>query len=58
VKFKDILLRPIAAFFVQFFFRGGFKDGIHGLMVTNFDVITNMLTYMKLWEIQNKDRNK
>lgn len=58
VKFRDILLRPMAAFFVQFFFRGGFKDGIHGLMVTNFDVITNMLTYMKIWEIQNKDRNK
>ena len=59
VKFKDILLRPIAAFFVQFFIRGGFKDGVHGLMVTNFDVITNMLTYMKIWELQNiKKDNK
>lgn len=58
VKFKDILLRPIAAFFVQFFIRGGFKDGIHGLMVTNFDVITNMLTYMKIWELQNKEKSK
>lgn len=55
VKFKDLLLRPIAAFFVQFFIRGGFKDGIHGLMVTNFDVITNMLTYMKIWEMQKKE---
>jgi glycosyltransferase involved in cell wall biosynthesis len=58
VKFNDLLLRPVAAFFVQFFIRGGFKDGIHGLMVTNFDVITNMLTYMKIWELQNKEKSK
>jgi len=58
VKLTDLLLRPVAAFFVQFFIRGGFKDGIHGLMVTNFDVITNMLTYMKIWEMQNKEKSK
>lgn len=57
IKFKDILLRPIVAFYIQFFIRGGFRDGIHGLMVANFDVITNMLTYMKIWELQNKENN-
>ena len=56
VKFRDILLRPIASFYIQFFVRGGFRDGIHGLMVANFDVITNMLTYMKIWELQNKEK--
>lgn len=55
VRFWHLLFRPVAAFFVQFFIRGGFRDGIHGLMVTNFDVITNMLTYMKIWELQNKN---
>ncbi len=53
--FKDLFFRPISAFLIQFFIRGSFKDGIHGLMVTNFDVITNMLTYMKIREIQNKN---
>jgi len=58
VKFRDIFLRPLAAFFVQLIFRGGYKDGIYGLMVTNFDVITKMLTYMKIWEIQNQNKDK
>jgi len=57
VHFFDILLRPMAAFIVQFFFRKGFMDGIYGLMVAHFDVITNMLTYMKIWEMQNKKTN-
>jgi glycosyltransferase involved in cell wall biosynthesis len=57
VKFKDVLLRPIAAFFLQFFIRGSYRDGIYGLMVTSFDVITNMLTYMKIWELQNKEKD-
>lgn len=54
VNFSDILFRPLAAFFVQFIARRGFQDGIHGLMVAYFDMITNMLTYMKIWELQNK----
>lgn len=57
VKFRDILFRPLAAFYIQFLIRRGFRDGIHGLMVANFDVITNMLTYMKIWELQNKEKN-
>lgn len=54
IKFHDILLRPVASFIQSFFFKLGFLDGVYGLMVTNFDVMTNMLTYMKAWQLQNK----
>lgn len=57
VKFNDIFLRPVIAFIQQFIFKKGFLDGVYGLMVTNFDVMTKMLTYMKMWEMQNK-KNK
>ncbi|MCI0474598.1 MAG: glycosyltransferase family 2 protein, partial [Ignavibacteria bacterium] len=40
VGLYDVLLRPMAAFIVQFFFRKGFMDGIYGIMVAHFDVIT------------------
>jgi glycosyltransferase involved in cell wall biosynthesis len=56
IKLSDILLRPIASYIQQFIIKRGFLDGIHGLMVTNFDVITNMLTYMKAWELQHKSK--
>jgi glycosyltransferase involved in cell wall biosynthesis len=58
IKLTDLLLRPAAAFIQSYFFKKGFLDGIHGLMVTNFDVMTNMLTYMKAWEIQNKSKKE
>jgi glycosyltransferase involved in cell wall biosynthesis len=58
IKFSDLFLRPLAAHIQNFFIRKGFLDGIHGLMVTNFDIITNMLTYMKAWELQNKNKRK
>lgn len=56
IKFTDLLLRPVAAHIQNFIFKKGFLDGVHGLMVTNFDIITNMLTYMKAWEIQKKKK--
>jgi glycosyltransferase involved in cell wall biosynthesis len=58
IEITDILFRPIASYIQQFILKRGFLDGIHGLMVTNFDVITNMLTYMKAWEIQHKSNKE
>jgi glycosyltransferase involved in cell wall biosynthesis len=52
VKFHDVFLRPPAAFFQHFFLKMGFLDGVHGLMVSYFDMVTNMLTYMKIYEFQ------
>ncbi|MFA3781440.1 glycosyltransferase family 2 protein [Melioribacteraceae bacterium 4301-Me] len=53
VSCLDILIHPFAAFFSHFILRRGFKDGIHGLMVSIIHAMTNILTYMKIWEIQN-----
>lgn len=58
VGYKDILLRPIATLIRNYIFKKGYKDGIHGLMVAYFDAITNSLTYMNIWDMQNKDKQK
>lgn len=49
----QILTHPIAAFLNHFISRRGYKDGVHGLMISLIHAMTNMLTYMKLWEMQN-----
>lgn len=54
VKPLQILTHPIAAFLNHFISRKGYKDGVHGLMISLIHAMTNMLTYMKLWEMQNK----
>lgn len=58
VGFSDIFLRPIATLLRSFISQKGYKDGIHGLMVAYFDAITNSLTYMNLWDLQNKEKQK
>jgi len=57
VKFGDIFFRPITSYLKNIFIKGALLDGIEGLMVTNFDIITNMLTYMKIWEKQRKEKS-
>ncbi|MCB0721769.1 MAG: glycosyltransferase family 2 protein [Ignavibacteriae bacterium] len=54
--FFVLMIRPFFGFYREYIFRGGFLDGVHGLMVSFFNMITSMLTYMKIWEIQNKDK--
>lgn len=58
IGFLDIFIQPLKSFVIQYIFKGGFRDGLHGLMVYNFDAITRMLTYMKIWEKQNKGKRK
>jgi glycosyltransferase involved in cell wall biosynthesis len=54
VKAHHLILNPLAAFLNHFISRKGYKDGIYGLMVSLVHSITNMLTYMKIWELQHK----
>ncbi|MCX7798616.1 MAG: glycosyltransferase family 2 protein [Melioribacter sp.] len=55
VKPYDLILHPISAFLNHFISRKGYKDGIYGLMVSLVHMITNMMTYMKIWELQNAE---
>ncbi|NMB81399.1 MAG: glycosyltransferase family 2 protein [Ignavibacteria bacterium] len=58
VRAINFILNPIAAFLNHFVGRRGFKDGIYGLMVSIIHSMTNLLTYMKTWELQNKSLDK
>ncbi len=54
VRAYHLVLNPFAAFLNHFISRKGYKDGIYGLMVSLIHAMTNMLTYMKIWELQHK----
>jgi (heptosyl)LPS beta-1,4-glucosyltransferase len=49
----DLFLHPLGAFLTDFISRKGYKDGVHGFLVAMMNMITNFLTYAKVWEIQN-----
>lgn len=58
VRYRDLLFRPFVSFFKHYFLKCGFLDGPQGFMVAMFDMITNTLTYMKMWEMQNEKEKK
>lgn len=57
IGFAGLLFRPVFEFIKKFVFQSGFLDGIHGLMVCYFHMITKILTYIKIREL-HKDSVK
>jgi glycosyltransferase involved in cell wall biosynthesis len=53
VKGIDLILHPLSAFLSHYVLKGGFRDGVYGLMVSLNHAMTNLQTYMKIWELQN-----
>lgn len=48
-----IVLHSLSAFLRYYFSQKGYKDGVHGLMVSLINSMTTMQTYMKMWELNN-----
>jgi len=57
VTSSTIISHGLSAFLRYYFSLKGYKDGIHGLMISLFNSITTLLTYMKIWEYQNFKKN-
>lgn len=54
----DFIIHPASAFFQYFIIRKGYKDGKYGLMVSLLHAMTNMQIYMKIWELNNREKSK
>lgn len=53
----SILLHGISAFLRPYVSLKGYKDGMHGLLISFLNGLTTILNYAKLWELQkNKPR--
>ncbi len=48
-----MVVHPLSTFFKMFFLRGGFMDGIHGLILAILYSYYTFLKYLKLWESSN-----
>ena len=53
-----VVLHPLSAFLRYYVSRRGYRDGVHGLVLSLLNAASTMLLYMKLWEIQQNDRTK
>jgi hypothetical protein len=51
---SDMLLKPVFTFIKMFFVRQGFRDGIHGLVISMLYSFYTFSKYAKLWEMREK----
>lgn len=49
-----IILHTFSAFIRPYFSLKGYKDGVHGLIISLLDATCTMLKYIRIWEKQNK----
>ncbi len=49
-----IILHTISAFLRPYFSQRGYKDGVHGLLISLFNAISKLLMYAKIWEKSQK----
>lgn len=54
----NILLRPMFTFIHKYFFRLGFLDGKHGLILNLFHSVYVFAKYAKAWERMNTEKTK
>jgi len=53
----SILLHGVSAFMRPYISLKGYKDGMHGLLISFLNGLTTILNYAKLWELQ-KNKSK
>ncbi len=49
----DLILKPLGEFLSRFFAGEGYKDGIHGLVLSVLQSYHTALVYLKVWEKQH-----
>ena len=56
-SFINIVLRPLATFIYNYFFRLGFLDGKEGLLLHLYHSVYVSWKYAKAWELSRRDKN-
>ncbi len=54
----DLLSRPSFAFFRMFFWRLGFLEGVHGLVLSILTAYSTALRYAMLWELERQTNSE
>lgn len=64
-KFKEgkkfemlrLLIQPPVSFYQHYIARKGFKDGVHGFLISFFHSLSNLMAITKLWELYRNHTN-
>ena len=54
----DLFKKPLDEFVSRFFQRGGYLDGLHGLALSLLQSVSELVIYLKLWELEKYKEEK
>jgi glycosyltransferase involved in cell wall biosynthesis len=57
-KWRDVLVKPASEFLRRYFAENGYKDGLHGLVLSLLQVLSELVVYTKLWQKQKFRKRK
>ncbi len=49
---RDLVTKPVSEFLSRYFAGEGYKDGLHGLVISILQFFAILLVYLKIWENQ------
>jgi hypothetical protein len=55
-SFLDVALHPRLAFLRNYVLKGGFHEGVPGLVISKMNAYYVFLKFAKLWEIEHEER--
>lgn len=57
-KWRDVLIKPASEFLRRYFAELGYKDGLHGLVISLLQTLSELVLYAKLWQKQKFKKRK
>lgn len=57
-KWRDVLIKPSSEFLRRYFAESGYKDGLHGLVLSLLQTLSELTIYIKLWQKQKFRKRK
>lgn len=57
-KWRDVLIKPSSEFLRRYFAESGYKDGLHGLVLSLLQTLSELTIYIKLWQKQKFKKRK
>jgi len=49
-SWKDLIMKPLNEFLSRYFFGEGYKDGLHGLVLSLLQAFSELTVYLKVWQ--------
>lgn len=57
-EWRDLIKKPLGEFLSRFFANRGFEDGLHGLALGLLQAFSQLVMYLKVWEMERFEEKK